>query len=374
MDDDEEAQISRIKKYDPNCSERICNIELKNNNQILISYSENDSIHKLLNKIIKNKEFKKLYSSRNYIFNNKKVFILFDLHLCLYKDIKQDYENKIDLEMKLDDLHRLGILKNYKKPFFYLSENKMPLFFYNNEIYKETYKNINENKNFYYLYKNYLPRVNTLNKLSFSPEIYFFNKFNKNNFNVFSKYFTNPLIGEDEKLDWFIYDNESLNFLIEMYKKPMKIKSEIKYINDKIYFIDKNEEKDVIEYANDDIKNFYIDLSIDINNNNHKIKFFNEITAKYLIEKMNNKLMNMDKRLKIDCNKKILKVKGLNDYIFDLNDRLINYRYLNDCIRLNKNAEYIIIDNPLNNGELEENIQENNLNNQINNLLNIVFF
>ena len=374
MDDDEEAQISRIKKYDPNCSERICNIELKNNNQILISYSENDSIHKLLNKIIKNKEFKKLYSSRNYIFNNKKVFILFDLHLCLYKDIKQDYENKIDLEMKLDDLHRLGILKNYKKPFFYLSENKMPLFFYNNEIYKETYKNINENKNFYYLYKNYLPRVNTLNKLSFSPELYLFNKFNKNNFNVFSKYFTNPLIGEDEKLDWFIYDNESLNFLIEMYKKPMKIKSEIKYINDKIYFIDKNEEKDVIEYANDDIKNFYIDLSIDINNINHKIQFFNEITAKYLIEKMNNKLINMDKRLKIDCNKKILKVKGLNDYIFDLNDRLINYRYLNDCIRLNKSAEYIIIDNPLNNGELEENIKENNLNNQINNLLNIVFF
>ena len=118
MNDDEEAQIDKINKYDPNCSERICNIELKNNNQILISYSENDSIYKLLNNIIKNKQFKKLYSSRNYTFNYKKVFILFELHLCLYKDIKKDYENKIDLEMKLDDLHRLGILKNYKKPFF----------------------------------------------------------------------------------------------------------------------------------------------------------------------------------------------------------------------------------------------------------------
>ncbi len=375
MNDDEEAQIYKIKKYDPNCSERICNIELKNNNQILISYSENDSIYKLLNNIIKNKQFKKLYSSRNYTFNYKKVFILFELHLCLYKDIKTEYENKIDFEIKLDDLHRLGILKNYKKPFFYLSENKMPLFFYNNEIYKETYNNINENKNFYYLYKTYLPRINTLNKLLFTPEIYFFYESNKKNYNVFSKYFTNPLIGEEEKFDWFIYDNESLNFLIEMSKKPMEIKSEIKYINNKIYFIDKKEKNDVIEITNDDLKNFLINLTIEINKKdmNIKIQFDINTTAKELIEKVNNKLIKMQNNLKFNCENKILKVRGLNDYIFDLNDKIINYRYLNDCIRLNKNAEYVIIDNPLkNNNEFEENIQENNLSDKINNLLNIV--
>jgi len=245
MDDSEEDQI-----YNPNCSEKICNIELKNNNQILVPYSEDELIDKILKKIINNKEFKKIYPLRNYSFNCKILLDLFDLHLCLYKDIKEDLENKISLQLKLDDLHRLGILKNYKKPFFYLTENKMPLFINKNNNYKETYKNINEKKNFYYLYKNFLPRVNTLNLLLFNPQIVLFNKYNKNNYNKFTKFFTNPLICENEKLDWFIYDNESINFLIEMKKKKIDIKSKLKYINNEIYFIDKNEDKNDLLYFN----------------------------------------------------------------------------------------------------------------------------
>ena len=43
---------------------------------------------------------------------------------------------------------------------------------------------------------------------------------------------------------------------------------------------------------------------------------------------------------------KILKVRGLNDYIFDINEPLINFSYINECISQSKIAEYLIIDNP----------------------------
>ena len=53
----------------------------------------------------------------------------------------------------------------------------------------------------------------------------------------------------------------------------------------------------------------------------------------------------MIKNLNIDINSKILKAKSLNDYIFDVREPLINYTYFNECVKLNKTPEYLILDN-----------------------------
>ncbi len=47
-----------------------------------------------------------------------------------------------------------------------------------------------------------------------------------------------------------------------------------------------------------------------------------------------------------DPNKKILKVRSENDYIFNIREPLIYFSYINECVKLNKNPEYLIVDNP----------------------------
>ena len=84
-----------------------------------------------------------------------------------------------------------------------------------------------------------------------------------------------------------------------------------------------------------------------INTISNKMKVGFNTTAFNLIEKMCSKLMTINQDLVIDINKKILKVKGLNDYIFDINEPMVNYTYFVECIKLNKIPEYLIVDNPI---------------------------
>ena len=76
------------------------------------------------------------------------------------------------------------------------------------------------------------------------------------------------------------------------------------------------------------------------------MKITSKTTTLELIESMNKKLELMKKELKFDSNKKILKVKSLDDYIFDLNELLIHYNYIIECVKYGNEADYIIIDNP----------------------------
>ena len=55
----------------------------------------------------------------------------------------------------------------------------------------------------------------------------------------------------------------------------------------------------------------------------------------------------MNEKFKFDPKSKILKVRSQNDYVFDLNKPLINYTYVNECLKMNKSPDYLIIDNPL---------------------------
>ena len=62
---------------------------------------------------------------------------------------------------------------------------------------------------------------------------------------------------------------------------------------------------------------------------------------------MLSKLSLMDEKLNFEPKEKILKVRSQNDYVFDLNEPLFNYTYVNECLKMNKSPEYLILDNPL---------------------------
>ena len=140
----------------------------------------------------------------------------FDFKLSLFRSIKDETESKIDQDIKISDLAELGLLKSHKFPFLSLVDSR------NFNKIKKVDDNIFKSKSFDIrshldlIYKNYLPR----NYISYalrnsSIDITDLFKISKNAVNVFSKLEINPMIGEAEiKIDWFIYNDESLSFLM----------------------------------------------------------------------------------------------------------------------------------------------------------------
>ena len=55
------------KYYDPNSSSRICCIELPNNSQIFIKYTDKYTVKDLVEKIIQSREFQLMNNNRSYI-------------------------------------------------------------------------------------------------------------------------------------------------------------------------------------------------------------------------------------------------------------------------------------------------------------------
>ena len=82
-------------------------------------------------------------------------------------------------------------------------------------------------------------------------------------------------------------------------------------------------------------------------------------TAKDVIERMKKKVHSMNSEWVFETEKMMLKVRSLNDYIFNIDNPLINYSYIHECIKHNKEAEYIILKNP--------SIDPDNQNNQLTN-------
>ena len=72
--------------------------------------------------------------------------------------------------------------------------------------------------------------------------------------------------------------------------------------------------------------------------------------------------MNKDWVFEVD--KMVLKVRSLNDYIFNLDNYMINYSYIHECIKHNKEGEYIILINPGLEVDAQNQISENEINNQ----------
>ena len=240
---EEEATEFVQKKYNPTLSSRIICIELENNQKIYLNYTENSTIKDLINKIINRNEYKMLNFNRENILYSKSFSSLYDLNLSFYNDIKQSYENKLNLNVLIDELHTKGLLKSHREPFLIFKENYTPQeYIINREHYYEELKKIKE-KNYNYLakYYNYLPRqAKYVPNLYLShPELENYFRHNQKGYNEFKIYRRNPLTCEDEKIDWLIYDKESINFLLKMNKLESKELASLKYKDGYVFFEDK---------------------------------------------------------------------------------------------------------------------------------------
>ena len=319
------------KYYDPNSSARILCIELPNNSQIFIKYSERYTVTDIIKKIIESREFRYHSFNRNYVLDSNNHINLFDLHLCLYRQIKPEYENKISNDIKIDALHEKGFIKNAKYPFFIFKDNRLPYAFMSSSSHlkSDLLKNVidsgfDENA----IYSLYLPRINTLYKLNCFPELEDYFIRNKKCYNEFNHFNLNELLNDHEKLDWFIYDNESMNFLINMNKTNIEVKSKLKLIDEKLYFEDVCDDEEVnLNFSEEDVGKIFLNIHYEMDNPSaeggkdlivQKIKLTTKMNAKEIIEKMQKKVQNMNKNWVFEPEKLILKVRSLNDYIFNL--------------------------------------------------------
>ena len=362
-------------KYDPTLSSRIICIELENNQKLYLNYTEKSTIKDLINVIINRHEYKMLNYNRNNILSSQYSSSLYDLNLSFYEDIKPQYENKMNLDVLIDELHIKGLLKSHKNPFLIFKDNYTPYsYIYNKEYSKDELKKIKENNfNQFSKYYNYLPRqIKYIPNLYIAhPELENYYTHNKKGYNEFNIYRRNRLTCEDEKIDWLIYDKESINFLLKMNKLNLEEISFLKYKDGMIFFEDKckyaedrkstagssplSHRKTLLNRKLNDDKLQKVVVNLTINTAkqgeapkqvSNKMPVNSTTTAYDLIEKMCKKLMNMIKDLSIDIDSKILKAKSLNDYIFDVKEPLINYTYFNECVKLNKTPDYLILDNP----------------------------
>ena len=366
------------KYYDPNSSVRICCVELPNNSQKFIKYEKDWTIKDLVKSVIKSNEFKKIYNQREYILDSLNHLSLFDLQICLYQQIKPDYENKINFDVKIDALHEKGLLKNHRYPFFIFKDNKTPFSFNfcSNQIKSDILRNVIDCQyDGNAIYSFYLPRANTFYKINSFPHMEDFFYRNKKGYNDFTPFNLNPLLTEHDKFDWFIYDNESMSFLINMNKINIDIKSKLKLIKKNLYFEDTIEDEKII-LKEENLSNFFLNLLFEVKNpeEDHmdlikqKVKITLQTTAFDLLEKMNKKIRTMSDTLGYDSKKMILKVRSLNDYVFDLKKPMVTCTYINECIKHNKEADYVILYNPI--YVLDKMDNKNNIINNNNNILN----
>ena len=139
----------------------------------------------------------------------------------------------MSFDIQIDELHKKGLIKNHRTPFFIFKDNRCPgtLIYSNSQMKSDLIKSVIDAKfNSLAMYSTYLPRVNTLTLLENHPEMEKYFEKSKHALNELKKFELNPLISENEKFDWFIYDDESMNFLMEMQKTKIEVKSRLKYI------------------------------------------------------------------------------------------------------------------------------------------------
>jgi hypothetical protein len=368
--EDEENEFIQ-KKYDPTLSSRIICIVLENNQKIYLNYTEKSTIRDLINIIINRHEYKMLNYNRNNILSSSNYSNLYDLILSFYEDIKPSFENKMSRDVLIDELHIKGLLKSHRTPFLIFKDNYTPYsYIYSKKYYYEELKKVKEhNFNQFARYFNYLPR-----QIKFLPNFYIahpelenYYLHNKKGYNEFISYRRNRLTCEDEKIDWLIYDKESINFLQKMNKLNLEELSFLKYKEGMVFFEDKckyaedrKTYRDAMnsniphrqtimnkKLSDDKMQKVFANLTVDVPiHMSSKMPVNSTTTAYDLINKMCTKLKARKSDITFDIESKILKAKGLNDYIFDVKEPLIYYTYFNECVKLNKTPEYLIIDNP----------------------------
>ena len=364
------------KYYDPNSSARVLCIEMPNNSQIFLNYTEKFTVTDLIEKILSSKEFRYNSYQRDYILDSQNHINLYDLHLCLYCQIKPDYENKISNDIKIDALHEKGFIKNSKYPFFIFKDNKQPYAFMTNssQLKSDLLRNvIDSGYDEHAIYSLYLPRINTIFKLNCYPELEDYFIRSKKCYNEFNHFNLNELLNDHEKLDWFIYDNESMNFLINMNKTNIEVKSKLKLIHEKLYFEDICDDENInLHFDEKDLEKIFLNIHYQMDNPEEggkdlivqKIRLTMTMTGRDVVEKMHKKVKNMNQNWEFNVDQMVLKVRGLNDYVFNLDNYMISYLYIHECIKHSKEGEYIIMKNPALEVDKQNQISENEINNQ----------
>ena len=357
--------------YDPNSSDKIICVELENNQQVYVEYEQGWTVKDLITSILSRKDYQLLQQKRNLISSSIDYSDIFDLSLGFYDTIVPEHENRVADYISIEKLHEMHLLKNYRTPFFILKSNFMPdSYIYSNNYKLDQLKELKDSKyNHYAMYLDYMPKIIkwNLNILLAHPELEEYFVRNKRGYNEFTPFKRNILTCDKKTIDWFIYDKESIKFLLEMQKLEFIKNSNLKYINGKLYFEDKlenemnmrkesdkkNKYTPIRKLTDKDLTSFYISLKVDIslegeksNIQTHKFTINSKTTAFNLIEKLKVKVFHSTKNKEFEPKKKILKVLSQNDYIFAVNEPLINFRYINDCVKLNKYPEYLVIDNP----------------------------
>lgn len=257
-----------------------------------------------------------MFYNKDWILHSSDHLNLFDLHLILYRSIKNETETKIDFDVKLSELHNLGLLKNHKYPFFIFKDNR------NKSTIKmsvETVENTLENDKLLCMYTDYLPRSNTISVLNTFPDFEEYYRMNKRGVNKLNRLCMDPLISENENLDWFIYDDESLNFLLDMEKNQFSINETVRYdlLNkNKLYFQDKYP---YILLPNKDYPLFYLSLSLkNLGEDVLTAKVPSSLTSTGydLMKKINDKILKIKPERCFDVKSKILKVVSLKYCFF----------------------------------------------------------
>jgi len=316
-EEENEDYSSKQNTYDPKTSDRIVCVELSNNQHILVSYTEKSTIKDLIISLLDRHELKLLNQDRNLILNSLSHLAAFDLNLCFYDDVRPPQDNKVSVDILLDHLHFLGLLKNHRAPFLVFKQNFAPIkYTYSSITKRKKLLEIDDSKyNQYSIYFDFLPRMVRWvpNSLLAHPEIENYYTRNKKGINMFVPYRRNKLTCEDDNIDWFIYDKESINFLHEMNQTKFKDFAGLKYINGNVYFEDKcvdEEDKTNIQQKQEKsgnskkidkiIANFFLEYNKQGKGGNSfskKIVIDSKTTALEIINKMNdfsNKKINAE--------------------------------------------------------------------------------
>jgi hypothetical protein len=107
-----------------------------------------------------------LYSKAEWVIESQNHPSLFDLHLIFFRSISNEAETKLDINLHLEELKRLGYMKNYKHPVFILKDNRQMDINKKNE---EICNDVEDIDPIYNKYKEYLPRANVIQFLKNRP-------------------------------------------------------------------------------------------------------------------------------------------------------------------------------------------------------------
>ena len=160
--------------------------------------------------------------------------------------------------------------------------------------------------NQYSIYFDFLPRMIKWvpNSLLAHPEVEDFNLRSKKGYNEFTPYRRNKLTYENETLDWFIYDKESMNFLHEMNNQEFHDFLGLKYVNGKVYFEDKcatAEDNSDDDDDDDDLSDDDSDSNKEQKEQKEKSKKIDKIIANFTLEhKVQDDIKSFSKKIEID--------------------------------------------------------------------------